>query len=169
MIDGKALIYPDGNRAAGDLAAIIDDLTMIPLYIGVGDEANQGLCTGSENYWCVNSQASQEDIDATLAFLNWCVTSDTGINGMCKEMGFVIPFAKALPADNKFVKEADAMIAAGKASVGWNFPTMPSEEWKNMVGQALTTYAADQTDDNWNAVVKNFVDGWAAEYKLANG
>ena len=166
MIDGKAVFYQNGTWAAGDLAAIIDDLTMIPLYIGVGDEANQGLCTGSENYWCVNSQASQEDIDATLAFLNWCVTSDKGINGMCKEMGFVIPFAKALPADNKFVKEADAMIAAGKASVGWNFPTMPSEEWKNMVGQALTTYAADQTDDNWNAVVKNFVDGWAAETNL---
>ena len=169
MIEGKAVFYQNGTWAAGDLAAIIDDLTMIPLYIGVGDEANQGLCTGSENYWCVNSQASQADIDATLAFLNWCVTSETGLNGMCKEMGFVIPFAKALEADNKFVQEANAMIAAGKTPVGWNFPTMPSEEWKNMVGSALTAYAADQTDDNWAAVVKNFVDGWAAEYALANG
>ena len=169
MVEGKAVFYQNGTWAAGDLAAIIDDLTMIPLYIGVGDEANQGLCTGSENYWCVNSQASQADIDATLAFLNWCVTSETGLNGMCKEMGFVIPFAKALEADNKFVQEANAMIAAGKTPVGWNFPTMPSEEWKNMVGSALTAYAADQTDDNWAAVVKNFVDGWAAEYALANG
>ncbi len=169
MLEGKAVFYQNGTWAAGDLAAIIDDLTMIPLYIGVGDEANQGLCTGSENYWCVNSQAEQADIDATLAFLNWCVTSDTGLNGMCKEMGFVIPFEKALEADNKFVKEADAMIAAGKTSIGWNFPTMPSEEWKNMVGQALTAYAADQTDDNWAVVVKNFVDGWASEYALANG
>ena len=169
MLEGKAVFYQNGTWAAGDLASIINDLTMIPLYIGVGDEANQGLCTGSENYWCVNSQAEQADIDATLAFLNWCVTSDTGLNGMCKEMGFVIPFNKALEADNKFVKEADAMIAAGKASVGWNFPTMPSEEWKNMVGSALTAYAADQTDDNWAVVVKNFVDGWAAEYALANG
>ena len=169
MIEGKAVFYQNGTWAAGDLAAIIDDLTMIPLYIGVGDEANQGLCTGSENYWCINSQASEADIAATADFLNWCVTSDTGLNGMCKEMGFVIPFAKALPADNKFVKEADAMIAAGKTSVGWNFPTMPSEEWKNMVGQALTAYAADQTDDNWAKVVSAFVDGWASEYKLANG
>ena len=169
MVEGKAVFYQNGTWAAGDLAAIIDDLTMIPLYIGVGDEANQGLCTGSENYWCVNSQASQADIDATLAFLNWCVTSETGLNGMCKEMGFVIPFAKALEADNKFVQEANAMIAAGKTPVGWNFPTMPSEEWKNGVGTALTAYAADQTDDNWAAVVKNFVDGWAAEYALANG
>ena len=169
MVEGKAVFYQNGTWAAGDLAAIIDDLTMIPLYIGVGDEANQGLCTGSENYWCVNSQASQADIDATLAFLNWCVTSETGLNGMCKEMGFVIPFAKALEADNKFVQEANAMIAEGKTPVGWNFPTMPSEEWKNMVGSALTAYAADQTDDNWAVVVKNFVDGWAAEYALANG
>ena len=34
--------------------------------------------------------------------------------------------------------------------------------------QALTAYAADQTDANWDAVVSAFVDGWASEYKLAN-
>ena len=169
MVEGKAVFYQNGTWAVGDLGAIIDDLTMIPLYIGVGDEANQGLCTGSENFWCVNGQADQADIDATLAFLNWCVTSEVGLNGMCKEMGFVIPFAKALEADNKFVQEANAMIADGKTPVGWNFPTMPSEEWKNGVGTALTAYAADQTDANWANVVSAFVDGWATEYALANG
>ena len=169
MLEGKAVFYQNGTWAAGDLKSIMDDLTMIPLYIGVGDEANQGLCTGCENFWCVNATADQADIDATLAFLNWCVTSETGLNGMCKEMGFVIPFNKALAADNKFVQEADAMIAAGKAPVGWNFPTMPSEEWKNGVGSALTAYAADQTDANWGEVVSAFVDGWASEYALANG
>ena len=40
---------------------------------------------------------------------------------------------------------------------------MPSEEWKNGVGSALTAYAADQTDANWDAVVSAFVDGWATE------
>ena len=30
--------------------------------------------------------------------------------------------------------------------VTWNFATMPSEEWKDGVGSALTTYAAGQTD-----------------------
>jgi len=43
---------------------------------------------------------------------------------------------------------------------------MPSEEWKNMVGAALTAYAADPTDDNWAAVVSTFVDNWASEYAL---
>ena len=49
---------------------------------------------------------------------------------------------------------------------GLTFTTMPSEEWKNGVGSALTAYAADQTDDNWAAVVAAFVDGWATEYAL---
>ena len=43
---------------------------------------------------------------------------------------------------------------------------MPSEEWKNVLGSALTAYAADQTDANWDAVVSAFVDNWAAEYAL---
>ena len=43
----------------------------------------------------------------------------------------------------------------------------PSEEWKNGVGSALTAYAAGTGD--WDGVVTAFVDGWAKEYKLANG
>ena len=35
------------------------------------------------------------------------------------------------------------------------------------VGSALTAYAAGT--DSWDAVVTAFVDGWAKEYKLANG
>ena len=34
------------------------------------------------------------------------------------------------------------MTAAGKTPVAWNFSTMPSENWKNGVGSALTAYAA---------------------------
>ena len=139
---------------------------MIPLYIGVGDEANQGLCTGTENYWCVNKEAAPEDIQATLDFMYWCVSSAEGTKAMAEEMGFVIPFKKAAPSPNVFVKQDQAMTAAGKTPVSWNFPTMPSEQWKNGVGQMLTAYAAEPTDILWNAVVTAFVDGWAEEYRL---
>ena len=33
-----------------------DNLGMLPIYIGVDGEENQGLCTGSENFWCVNNK-----------------------------------------------------------------------------------------------------------------
>ena len=139
---------------------------MIPIYIGVGDEANQGLCTGTENYWCVNKEASAEDVQATLDFIYWCVTSETGTKAMANDMGFVIPFKGAQESPNLFVKQDTAMTAEGKTPVSWNFTTMPSEEWKNGVGSALTAYAAGTGD--WDGVVTAFVDGWATEYAAAN-
>ena len=168
FLAGEAVFFQNGSWEYGSVSAVFadEDLAMIPIYFGVGDEANQGLCTGTENYWCVNSTASEADIQATLDFMAWCVTSEEGTNAMANEMGFVIPFKAAVESPNLFVKQDVAYSAAGKNPVSWNFPTMPSEEWKNGVGSALSAYAADQTDANWDAVVTAFVDGWASEYAL---
>ncbi len=168
FLAGEAVFFQNGSWEYGSVSAefAVEDLAMIPIYFGVGDEANQGLCTGTENYWCVNSTASEADIQATLDFMAWCVTSEEGTNAMANEMGFVIPFKAAVESPNLFVKQDVAYTAAGKNAVSWNFPTMPSEEWKNGVGSALSAYAADQTDANWDAVVTAFVDGWASEYAL---
>ena len=173
FLAGDAVFFQNGSWEYGNLTGedgyTDDDLAMIPIYIGAGDEANQGLCTGTENYWCVNNKADEADIQATLDFINWCVTSELGTKTMADDMGFVIPFKGAQESPNLFVKQDTAYTAEGKTPVSWNFTTMPSEEWKNGLGQALTAYAADQTDANWDAVVSAFVDGWATEYQLANG
>ena len=170
FLNKEAVFYQNGSWEYGKLTeegAFTDaDLAMIPVYIGVGEESNQGLCTGTENYWCVNKEADEEDIKATLEFINWCVTSEEGTKAMANDMGFVIPFNKAAESPNLFVKQDSAMTAEGKAPVSWNFTTMPSEKWKNDLGSALTAYAADSTDANWDAVVKAFVDGWKAEASL---
>ena len=169
FLNGEAVFYQNGSWEYTNLSAVYsdDEMTMIPIYIGVGDEANQGLCTGTENYWCVNSQADEADIQATLDFLNWVVTSETGTSALANDMGFVIPFKNAVESPNVFVKQDTQYTAEGKTPVSWNFTTMPSEEWKNVLGSALTAYAADQTDDNWEAVRAAFVDNWAAEAALA--
>lgn len=170
----KAVFYQNGTWAYGDVSGLGDEnLGMLPIYIGVAGEEKQGLCTGTENYWCVNKNASEADIKATLDFMNWCVTSETGVKAMCGTegampsgkagMGFVIPFKSNLASTNKLVNIANQYVTDGYTSVSWNFPTMPSENWKNAVGSALTTYAADQTDANWQKVVDAFVAGWASE------
>ncbi len=169
LLNNEAVFYQNGsweytNLVGEDKPFTDDDLTMLPIYIGVGDEANQGLCTGTENYWCVNKEASAEDIQATLDFMYWCVTSEEGTAAMANDMGFVIPFKKAVESPNLFVKVDTAMTAAGKTPVAWNFSTMPSENWKNGVGSALTAYAAGT--GTWDAVVTAFVDGWATEAAL---
>ena len=165
---GKAVFYQNGTWAYSDVKDLGDDnLGMLPIYIGAEGEENQGLCTGSENFWCVNNTSSDEDIQATLDFLNWCVTSDEGTSAMADDMGFVIPFKAAKDSTNPLIAIANDYVAAGKTSVDWCFSTMPSEEWKNGVGSALTAYAAGT--GSWDDVVTAFVDGWAKEYKLANG
>ena len=165
---GEAVFYQNGTWAYGDITGnevADEDLGMLPIYIGAEGEENQGLCTGSENYWCVNSKAPEEDIQATLDFLNWVVTSDEGRNSLAKEMGFTTPFdtfTEEYVADNPLLDAANAYIDAGKTSVAWCFTTMPSENWKNGVGSALLEYA--QGTGEWDGVVSAFVDGWATEY-----
>ena len=170
FLAGEAVFFQNGSWEYGNLTGegkfTDDDLAMIPIYIGVGDEANQGLCTGTENFWCVNKNAAEDDIQATLDFIYWCVSSETGTKAMADDMGFVIPFKAAQESPNLFVKQDAAMTAAGKTPVSWNFPTMPSEEWKNGVGSALTAYSAGTGD--WDGVVSAFVDGWKTEYAAAN-
>ena len=164
FVTEQAVFYQNGTWAFGDVADVGEEnLGMLPIYIGVGDEANQGLCTGTENYWCVNKNAKPEDIQATLDFMYWCVTSDEGTSSMASDMGFVIPFKGNLESSNLLVNIANDYVANGTTSVKWCFPTMPSEEWKNVLGSALTAYAADQTDANWETVRAAFVDNWAAE------
>ena len=178
FLAGEAVFFQNGSweyaNLVGDGLFTDNDLAMIPIYIGVGDEANQGLCTGTENYWAVNASADPEDIQATLDFMYWCVTSKTGTNAMCggegampsggTGMGFVIPFNGGLEPTNLFMKQNDEYTAAGKTPVRWDFTTIPSQTWKNDLSSALTAYAAGTGD--WDGVVSAFVDNWASEYAM---
>ncbi len=164
---GKAVFYQNGTWAANDVTGegklSADEIGMLPIYIGVKGEENQALCTGSENYWCVNKDASEADIKATLDFLEWVVTSDKGTTALAESMGFVSPFKSAKESSNPLIKDAQRYIEEGKQPVTWVFSTIPSETWKNGVGAALTAYAEGR--GSWDAVVTAFVSGWENEYK----
>lgn len=166
---GNAVFYQNGTWAYQGIidAGILtdEDLGMLPIYIGAEGEENQGLCTGSENYWCINSKADAADIQATEDFLNWVITSDSGRDMLANQMGFVTPFDsfdEGYTTSNPFVLAANEYIAAGKTPVSWNFSTIPSETWKNNLGSAMTEYA--QGTGTWENVQTAFVDGWATEY-----
>ena len=178
FVNGEAVFYQNGTWEYAELSKTYgdDELAMIPIYFGVDDE-NEGLATGTENYWCVNAKASEADIKATEDFMAWLATDDTALKAICGSqgampsgadgMGFVTPFKKNLESDNLLVNIASQYVADGKTPVSWNFTTMPSETWKNEVGSALTVYASDQTDANWDLVKKAFVEGWATESQAA--
>lgn len=168
---GKAVFYQNGTWEYSNLVLDEskgfkmnpDDLTMIPLYCGVDGEEESGLCNGTENCWAVNSQASEADIQATLDFLKWVVTSDEGTSMMAEQFG-AVPFKQAKEATNVFCEAANQCLADGKYNVTWAFNYTPNvDQWRAGVKSALLQYSANGGD--WADVEKAYVDGWAAQYK----
>ncbi|MBP3684947.1 MAG: ABC transporter substrate-binding protein [Oscillospiraceae bacterium] len=168
--EGKAVFHQQGSWEYANLTGKgMTNLAMIPIYCGVEGEEQAGLCSGTENCWAVNAQASEADIQATLDFLYWVVTSDAGTQMLADEFG-AVPFKAAKTPENIFCANANQMVADGKYTVTWAFNHTPNvDAWRATVVTALTKYSVDPSDANWADVVTAFVDGWAIEYTMANG
>ena len=176
---GEAVFYQNGdweystlmNEDNGyDLTA--DDLGMMPIYFGVDDE-NEGLCSGTENCWAINAKASEEDIQSSLAFLQWVVSSDEGRKVTNEDMGLTMNFdtyTGDFASVNPFGAAAQELVAEGKTAVGWAFNATPNvDTWRQGVVDALIAYTANgQTDEDWDGVVSAFVDGWNEQWELAH-
>ena len=170
--NGKAVFYQNGDwefaSLTGNFGMSPDDLAMIPIYCGVDGEEKAGLNSGTENCWAVNSQASEENIQATLDFMYWVVTSDEGTS-MLAEQFSGIPFKNAKASNNVFGADASAYASAGNYTLSWAFNHTPNvDSWRATVVTALTDYSANPSDATWDAVVQAFVDGWEIEYNMQN-
>ena len=170
--EGKAVFYQNGTweysnlTAADKFAMNPDDLTMIPIYCGVEGEEKAGLCTGTENYWSVNKNAKPEDIQATLDFLKWVVTSDEGTTMMSEQFG-ACPFKSSKAPSNPFSALANEYVANGCYPVTWAFNYTPAvNDWRAAVVDALSKYTAD--NGSWDDVKTAFVEGWATQYTNEN-
>ena len=171
--EGKAVFYQNGSWEFANLTGEEkgfkmnpEDLAMIPIYCGVDGEEEAGLCAGTENCWAINNEASEEDIQATIDFLVWVVTSDEGTTMLAQEFG-PCPFKDAKDPENVFFQDANKYTADGKYVVTWAFNWTPAvDDWRAAVVDALTQYSAGTGD--WSAVETAFVQGWATQYAKEN-
>ncbi|MGN0286257.1 MAG: extracellular solute-binding protein [Atopobiaceae bacterium] len=160
FVNGEAVFYQNGSWGYKDIKSVGDDnIGLLPLYIGAGDQANQGVCAGTENYWAVNTDASDDDKKATLEFLKWVVTSDEGTTALSDTMGFNCPFKSAKEPSNPIYAEAKE-INSSKTPVGWAFSVQPNQQYRDDLASALNQYAAG---GSWDGVKTAFVDNWATE------
>ena len=170
--NGEALFYFNGNwewSGLSEKGMKAENLSMIPYYCGVEGEEKAGLNCGTENYWAVNSEASEEDIAATLAFMKWLVT-DPEASAMAVETFGVMPYKNAVESTNPFLAQANAYLADGCYNMWWATNYQPNvDAYRQAAVSALNAYNADPTDANWETVVTAFVDGWAVQYQAANG
>ena len=168
--NGRAVFYQNGSWEYSALTAPdkygMDpgSLTMLPIYCGADGEENAGLCCGTENYWAVNSRTDQKNIDATLGFIDWVLTSEPGRKMMADAFG-VTPFRDHLPTENGFLTDAERMQTEGRYTVPWRFVLTPNTEaWREGVTSALMSYSSG--GGSWDEVSSAFVNGWKYQYKL---
>ena len=170
---GKAAIAQNGVWAWGQISpekvegSVIkaEDLYYMPIYTGAEGEEKQGLCTGTENYVCINSKATPEDQKATADFLKWLYSSEKGMKFVSDNYG-VAPFTGF---DNSAAEEANPLVKIALADVNnsatttvtWVTVTTPSQNWKDAFGENLQAYA--EGGKSWDDVVKAATEKWASE------
>ena len=171
--EGKAVFYQSGDweyaNLTGNFGMDPETLAMIPIYCGVDGESEAGLNSGTENCWAINAKADEADIQASIDFLTWVVTSEEG-TAMLADQFSGIPFQHAAAGANVFGADAKEYAEAGKYTMFWAFNDTPNvDSWRATVVTALTAYSAAPSDELWADVVSAFVDGWAIEYAAVNG
>jgi raffinose/stachyose/melibiose transport system substrate-binding protein len=168
---GKVAFVQNGNWAwsqiSGEQGNVVksEDIKFLPIYTGVSGEATQGLCTGTENFICVNAKASSADREAAFKLLEWLFGTDNGKKNVVDKLGFVTPFntftASERPTD-PLVKEMFRYLDnPSLTSVAWNFTTFPSEQFKLDLADELYEYCLGNTP--WNSLVQGTINAWSQE------
>lgn len=168
---GRCAMVQNGNWAWNDIKEVEgntikeEDIRFLPIYTGVEGEENQGLCIGTENFFCINAKASPQDQKRAADFIYWLFSSDTGKKFVTEKLKFIAPFdtfsADESP-DDPLAKEVARWINREDAqNIPWNFTLFPSQTFKDHFGGALLQYA--QGNLEWDGVVEQVVSDWKSE------
>ncbi|MEW8996170.1 MULTISPECIES: ABC transporter substrate-binding protein [Clostridia] len=172
---GKAAMVQNGNWAWSQIAEVEgntvkeDDVKFMPIYTGVKGEEKQGISIGTENFFSINNKASEADQKASIAFVEWLFTSETGKKHVTEELGFIAPFDTFKDAEtpqDPLAKEVLRYLGNKDLyNVDWNFVSFPSQTFKDDFGSALLEYANGNL--KWEDVKSKVVDEWANEKEAA--
>lgn len=167
----KCAMVQNGNWAWGQVSGVkgnkvkAENVKYLPIYTGVEGEEAQGLCVGTENFFCINSQATEAEQKAAADFIYWLYSSKTGKDYVTNKLGFIAPFDtfedSEKPTDPLAQEVLRWMEKDGISSVPWNFTLFPSQTFKDNFGAALLQYA--QGTKTFDEVKKQVIDDWASE------
>ncbi|MBR6531252.1 MAG: ABC transporter substrate-binding protein [Clostridia bacterium] len=169
---GKAAMVQNGNWAWEQIAKVggntvrPEDVKYLPIYMGMEGEEKQGLCIGTENYLAINKNASAEDKKASIEFLEWLFSSETGKNYVVNKLKFISPFNTfkddEMPED-PLAKEILSWMKKDVNNLEWTFNSFPGQQFKDDFGNALLEYVQGSKD--WSHVEKTFRNSWKNERK----
>lgn len=168
---GKCAMVQNGNWGYSQIAGVEGnvvqegDVAFLPMYMGLPGEESQGIAIGTENFLCINAQASEADRKASLDFLDWLFSSEEGKAHVKGELGFIAPFdtftAEDAPADPLGRAVVEWQNRDGVKNTPWDFTIFPSQTFKDNFGSALLRYA--QGSLAWDELVRSVVADWKTE------
>ncbi len=170
---GQCAMVQNGNWAWSQISNVKgnvvkqENIKYLPIYMGVNGEENQGLCIGTENFFAINSKASQEEQKATADFIYWLFSSKTGKEYVINELDLIAPFdtfnENEKPKDPLAKEVINWMNKENINTIPWNFTVFPSQTFKNDFGSALLQYS--QGTKSWDNVKNTVVEKWKSESK----
>lgn len=92
-------------------------LDMLPLYTGAEGEETQGVHCFVKHYWCVREDAAEEEIQGSLAFLNFLISPRTDGTVPVDDLALLSPYRQAVYARNSVQQRFRTDIATGKKCV----------------------------------------------------
>ena len=133
--------------------------------MGFDNEENMGICIGTEAYYAINEEATDEQKKAAEDFLVWMFSSQTGKDYVINKLGFNAPFTtfgeNERPAD-PLSRNVQRWVESDKDNIEWTFQGFPNENFKNDFGGALLQYA--QGNNTWDDVVNTVTGSWKREF-----
>lgn len=169
---GKAAMVQNGNWAWAQIADVsgnvvkAEDVRYLPIYMGIEGEEKQGICIGTENYLAINKNASEADRKASIAFLEWLFSSETGKDYVINKLKFISPF-NTFKDDEKpedpLAKEIFRWMEKDVNNLEWTFNSFPGQQFKDDFGNAMLEYVQGSKD--WQHVKNAFKNSWKSERK----
>ena len=170
---GQVAMVQNGNWAWSQIKDVKgntvneNDIKFLPLYTGIDGEEKQGLCIGTENYFAINKNASEDQQKKSLDFLNWLFTSKTGKDYVTNKLDFITPFNSfsddELPKDPLAREVVRYMNDETKQTIPWIFTSFPSDVFKTEVGGSLLQYV--QGNNKYEDVEQKVKSMWKSERK----
>lgn len=168
---GQCAMVQNGNWAWSQINGIdkntvkAENIKYLPIYMGIDGEEKQGLCIGTENFFAINSKASEQEQKAAADFMYWLFSSETGKKFVNEQLEFIAPFDtftdEERPEDPLAQEVIKWMNNADVTTIPWNFTVFPSQTFKEDFGASLLQYA--QGSKKWDKVKEDFTKSWKNE------
>ncbi|MBQ3068381.1 MAG: extracellular solute-binding protein [Clostridia bacterium] len=171
---GQCAMVQNGNWAWNQLRTVDgntvreEDIKMLPIYTGMENDSEQGLCIGTESFLCINSKASEAEQQAAADFLYWLFSSETGKRFVTDNLNFIAPFdtfSEEERPNDPLAREISRYLERDDIqAIPWQFTLFPGQTFKDDFGTALLQYAQGKTD--WEAVTRTVTERWKQESAL---